>query len=408
MSLRLPTMPPDRADAVPPPAPRSTLRQIYDANVGLVLLSSAQFFFACMAISVKFLLSSTAISTMTVIWVRMAITSSCCVAVLLASGDANPVLGPPGVRRILALRGVCGWLGLTAAYQSLRGLSVSDGATIGFLGPTATALVGYAWLGEKMTAREAGAGLASLLGVVLVSRPAFLFGNHAESDVDVPPEEGVWAFEGAEENANLRAISVCWSFIGVLCGALAYTSIRYIGDRANALHSINYFAMMCCIGSGIGMWATGVGLSQVHTLRDFLLVVLIGTFGFLAQALVTLGLQREKAGRGALATYLQIFFALALEFAVFGTTPSLLSVAGIAIILTSAVYTAVSAVPKPRPQPTDAESQPLSRSPSPLPTGRTLRGGHYSYAAVEPEDPNPLGLGGNGKNAVGSEAEPSQ
>lgn len=36
------------------------------------------------------------------------------------------------------------------------------------------------------------------------------------------------------------------------------------------------------------------------------LLVMIGIFGFLAQALLTMGLQRETAGRGAMAMYIQV------------------------------------------------------------------------------------------------------
>ena len=36
------------------------------------------------------------------------------------------------------------------------------------------------------------------------------------------------------------------------------------------------------------------------------LLIMIGIFGFLAQALLTMGLQRETAGRGAMALYVQV------------------------------------------------------------------------------------------------------
>jgi drug/metabolite transporter (DMT)-like permease len=38
----------------------------------------------------------------------------------------------------------------------------------------------------------------------------------------------------------------------------------------------------------------------------FCLIFVIGVFGFIAQTLLTLGLQREKAGRAGLAMYLQV------------------------------------------------------------------------------------------------------
>lgn len=76
---------------------------------------------------------------------------------------------------------------------------------------------------------------------------------------------------------------------------------------------------------------------------DFALIILIGVFGFIAQALLTFGLQREKAGRAGLASYMQILFAVVLELFIFHTIPSFLSFVGMSIILSAAAWVAVSA-----------------------------------------------------------------
>lgn len=65
-------------------------------------------------------------------------------------------------------------------------------------------------------------------------------------------------------------------------------------------------------------------------------------FGFCGQTFVTLGLQREKAGRAGLAIYTSVFFAIILELFIFHTLPSFLSLVGVSIILTSAAWVAVS------------------------------------------------------------------
>ena len=57
---------------------------------------------------------------------------------------------------------------------------------------------------------------------------------------------------------------------------------------------------------------------------------------------MTTGLQRETAGRGTMAIYVQVIFALVFERVFFHTTPPPLSIVGTAIILSSAVYVAVS------------------------------------------------------------------
>jgi drug/metabolite transporter (DMT)-like permease len=93
-----------------------------------------------------------------------------------------------------------------------------------------------------------------------------------------------------------------------------------------------------------------------NTVKEIFFIILIGVclhspvdptadeqiFGFCGQTFVTLGLQREKAGRAGLAIYTSVFFAIILELFIFHTLPSFLSLIGVSIILTSAVWVAVS------------------------------------------------------------------
>ncbi|KAI0641920.1 hypothetical protein C8Q79DRAFT_262792 [Trametes meyenii] len=72
------------------------------------------------------------------------------------------------------------------------------------------------------------------------------------------------------------------------------------------------------------------------------ILLLIGSSGLTAQFLLSAGLQRETAGRGTMAIYAQIVFAAADELLFFHTMPSLLSAIGTAIILTSAIYVALT------------------------------------------------------------------
>ncbi|THG98030.1 hypothetical protein EW026_g4101 [Hermanssonia centrifuga] len=72
------------------------------------------------------------------------------------------------------------------------------------------------------------------------------------------------------------------------------------------------------------------------------MLLLIGVFGFFAQILLVMGLQRETAGRGTMALYVQIVFTTAFERIFFHSTPPLLSIAGIFIIMSSAIYVAIA------------------------------------------------------------------
>lgn len=229
-------------------------------NVGLVLVAISELFFVLMGLTVKYFLSATQISTTTLIFVRMGITAICCVLSLwLIKRDPNPFLGPPGIRRILILRGFFGFMGLLSSYQSLRGLTLSDSVTIQFLAPSVTALLGFLFLHETLSQREILAGFFCLVGVVLVSRPPFIFGGEGKGEDIALPEDGgrgtrldlpLPPGEGDQEgnNATERAIAVTWAFVAVFFASMA---CKYKDTIPDQIKSSWWFTKSADMGSQI-------------------------------------------------------------------------------------------------------------------------------------------------------------
>jgi drug/metabolite transporter (DMT)-like permease len=119
-------------------------------------------------------------------------------------------------------------------------------------------------------------------------------------------------------------------------------TIRAIGKRASAMHSIASFALQCVLFA-LPLSAVTHERWVLPTNTTFLLLLpAIGISGFLAQTLLTLGLQRETAGRGAVGLYTQVIFAVFLEWAVFGVLPRGWSVVGMSVVVGCAGYVAVS------------------------------------------------------------------
>lgn len=153
------------------------VRELVASNTGLLLVTASQAFFALMNVAVKKLNSlDPPVPPLELIFVRMAITYICCMAYMLSTGVPEPFLGPKGVRLLLVLRGFSGFFGLFGIYYSLQYLSLSDATVLTFLAPLCTAVAGALLLGEQFTRRQALAGVFSLAGVVLIARPAAIFG----------------------------------------------------------------------------------------------------------------------------------------------------------------------------------------------------------------------------------------
>ncbi|EPS96323.1 hypothetical protein FOMPIDRAFT_1151005 [Fomitopsis schrenkii] len=281
------------------------------------------------------------------ILVRMSMTWLCCVSYMWIQKVPDPFLGPKGIRWLLVLRGVCGqvvFTGLSGSYFSLQYLSVSDATVLQFLAPMCTGIVGALVLKEHFTRSQAFASLFSLVGVVLIARPSFLFG-HASSRPDMaidPPVVLDGRSDYAEVTPAQRLSAVGFAMFGVVGATGAYTTLRAIGKRAHALHSVVAFSMQCVIVSSISMLVLRTPAVLPNRIEWLGMLLAIGCCGFFAQMLLTLGLQRETAGRGTMAIYVQIIFATFNDIVFFHSTPNLLSAIGTLIIISSAIYVAIS------------------------------------------------------------------
>ena len=139
---------------------------------------------------------------------------------------------------------------------------------------------------------------------------------------------------------RLSAVGV--ALVGVLGAASAYTTIRWIGKRAHALISVNYFAAWTTFVSSVALLAVpGIDFRLPANVRQWAYLVFLGICGFLMQFLLTAGLQHEKGSRATNMVYTQMLFALAFDKIVWNTTPGAWGIAGSSLILGSALYVAL-------------------------------------------------------------------
>jgi len=322
-----------------------TTVEIVKSNTGLLLVTGSQAFFSLMNVAVKKLDSiDPPVSTFELIVVRMIITYVCSMTYMIYAKVPDPWLGPKGVRLLLVFRGFSGFFGLFGIYYSLQYLSLSDATVLTFLAPLCTGISGAIFLKEKYTKREALASVFSLLGVVLIARPVFLFGNNRATkplSIDVHVTQ-IGPDDSEKGTPEERLIAVGVAMIGVLGSTGAYTSITAIGKRAHPLHALNSFSLQSIVVAIVAMLIQKTPLVVPTELEWLALLIMIGIFGFFAQVLLTMGLQRETAGRGSIAVYTQVVFAAVLERIFFKTIPSIMSVIGTLIIISVALYVAVT------------------------------------------------------------------
>lgn len=82
--------------------------------------------------------------------------------------------------------------------------------------------------------------------MVLVARPSFLFPPEITEDGGDGGSGGLMAATPAQ-----RALAVLSAVAGAFGAAVAFTTIRVIGDRAHSLISVNYFALVATVVSTV-------------------------------------------------------------------------------------------------------------------------------------------------------------
>jgi len=235
-------------------------------------------------------------------------------------------------RGLLLVRGLFGFGALSCFYWSLVHLPLADATVIQYTNPAFTALFAAFALREHLRLRDGVMLALSLAGIVLITRPALLFG-------------------GTERLDPLAvAVAVC----GAALSGAAYTTVRKLGSTEPTMVIVFWFALVSTLGSLPVPSATSVVPSPVEWL--VLLGIGVSTYG--GQVLFTRGLALEPAGRATAIAYVQIVFAALWSTIFFGEAPDLWTAAGALLVVASTF--ALSTTPKPKPAP--PHTLPLGRS----------------------------------------------
>ncbi|MBW3628458.1 MAG: DMT family transporter [Gemmatimonadetes bacterium] len=211
---------------------------------------------------------------------------------------------------MLMLRGLFGFAALSCLYYAVVHLPLADATVLQYTNPVWTALLAAWFLKERMRAIEVLLVLCSLVGVVVIARPSFLFGS---------------------ESARLDLFAVGVALSGAMMSAAAYVMVRKLSRTEHPLTIIYYFTLVTVPAAVPGTIAVAVW----PTAREWLLLLGIGMAAQAGQVYLTRGLQLEPAGRATGAAYMQVVFAAIWGGVFFRELPDAWVILGASIILGS-------------------------------------------------------------------------
>lgn len=282
-------------------------------------MAAGAFFFALMSLLVK--MAGQRLPTMEVVLARSV------VILLLTWAWLRVRRIPVGGREsgLLLLRGVLGFVALSCFYYGVIHLPLADATVIQYTNPVWTALLAAGFLAERIGRREVALSLASLAGVVIMTRPTLLFGGEA---------------------AALPPLAVGVALGGALFSAAAYVTVRRLRGE-DPMVIVFWFALVSTVAAVPFVAWNFV----VPTAGELVLLLGIGLTTQAGQVLLTLGLREERAGRAMAVAYLQIVFAALWGLAVFAEVPDRWTLAGGGVIVVCTWLVGRIGSPAPAPSP---------------------------------------------------------
>ena len=212
-------------------------------------------------------------------------------------------------------------------------LPLAEATVLSFLTPILTIWVASYFLNEVFGVTEFLAALTAFLGVLLIARPgplADLLGSHK------PTKDAQSHVTSAQ-----RLFAVIMGLLGVVGSTTAFTVIRVIGSRVNALITVTYFSGMVTILSTLLLLILpGMGFRLPANLGEWGCLIALGISGVIFQVLLTKGLQISKTSRAMNMMYLKMLTAIILDKLIWNIVPGWVNCIGSLLILVSAAVVA--------------------------------------------------------------------
>ncbi|KAI1290259.1 Solute carrier family 35 member G1 [Halotydeus destructor] len=241
-------------------------------------------------------------------------------AILLTGGSFK---APKGERWPLFLRGAFGFTAFGLAYSSLHLIPLGDSSTIVFSSPVYVSIFACILIGEACGLFQVVVIAITLSGVILISKPTFIFGVH-ESVADI----------------EYRTEGTIMSFISSMATALTFVMIRKL-QKTSASVVIAWFSIISIIMGIIVLTGVYVFLDQDHlirfptdfTMKEWLLLLVNGLCGVAGQFSLTIALKIEEAGVVSLARTTDIIVAFIYQVSFLAEPVHWTSLVGAAIVM---------------------------------------------------------------------------
>lgn len=224
-------------------------------------------------------------------------------------------------KHLLFARGMAGAISLVCVYSALVTIPFAEATVIQYLHPMFTACLAVIFLREYLHRITIVCMLMSFVGLIIIVRPAFLFGGWSG---DYP----LWA--------------VLVAMAGAFGSAIAYVLVKKLNETEDSSVIIFYFPIIA-LPLSLLMLGDDIVMPEGWAWVSLLMVGIATQIG---QIGLTKSMKTASASKATSFAYLQVVFAIALGITFFDEIPTLWTLIGALFILASAILNVRSSMKK--------------------------------------------------------------
>jgi len=218
---------------------------------------------------------------------------------------------------MLLLRGFSGFFGSGLTLTGLFYTPLSEAIVLQMTASVITALLAICFCKEKYDFTLFLTTVFSFAGVVLISKPEFIFGAH-QDDYQFP----------------FRTLGIMLTLLGSAAMAVSQILIKKLGSVSDAYSTAMYLGIVFVVMAPIFQTIQGI---KFPNMTDMMWMLLIGIVRYFMHVLLNKAFAFEDAGKVALMAYSQVPFAYLIDLVIVGVAVNWYSVMG-AISVFSCVF----------------------------------------------------------------------
>jgi len=230
--------------------------------------------------------------------------------------EKGPLLGPTlRVTIFMFLRSAIGFGGIGFSFLAVQYLPLADAICLVMLSPLIASTLAYFVLGEPYQIPEMLATGISIIGMIFIVKPAFLF----------------------SKDLSLNMVGVTFGIISAFSAGSAYLLVRILGTIAKMPWE------NVCLVQAIGqvilapLFLMAFNQPFVWSLSsyEFFMIATGSTIGAFSQILMTVGMQREKSAAAGAMRMSDVLFGFIWQQSFTKDSVSFLSIIGAVMIMCS-------------------------------------------------------------------------